>query len=587
AYHFAEAETVTGVDKMVHYALLAGERALSAYAWEDALGHLERGLAAKEGLAMDADKAALLFGLGRAQEATLERYRQHEAIATVRPAFEYYVATGDIPKALAIAEYQFRSLEGRPGLAQLLAEALRLVPSDSPQAGRLLARYGAALTQGHGSFEAVINALGQAIVIAQREQDTALEITALSSIANAHWMMRLDFQKTLENALRAIELHRVANNNQLLHGAHWSAMMALMAMGDVEGSWRHATAHLAMAEKGGVRFSIAQALHANETLAYMQGDWVTARDFSDRGLAVGRRDGRLVSNRATLEYELGDFSQGDAYLERLVETMGLSVPGPNLDYSIVPMVIGVAARITGRARQFDIAESAADVALSSPSPILMFGQLARTGLALIAVERGDAAAAKEQYDALRTQLITMTPLNHICGHRVLGLLAQTIGLMDDAVDHFEDSLAFCRKAGARPELAWSCYDFADMLLERASTGSAQADDSARATSLLEEALAISTELGMRPLKERVVALKERAESQPTKAQTYPNGLTEREVEVLRLVAAGKTNREIASELVLSVRTVERHISNIYAKTSSGGRAEATAFAFTHGLMPFS
>ncbi|MCH7653279.1 MAG: helix-turn-helix transcriptional regulator, partial [Chloroflexi bacterium] len=156
-----------------------------------------------------------------------------------------------------------------------------------------------------------------------------------------------------------------------------------------------------------------------------------------------------------------------------------------------------------------------------------------------------------------------------------------------AVAHFEDSLGFCRKAAARPELAWTCYDYANMLLERASTGSAQEDDSDKATSMLEEALAISTELGMRPLKERVVALKERAESQPTKAQTYPNGLTEREVEVLRLVAAGKTNREIASELVLSVRTVERHISNIYAKTSSGGRAEATAFAFTHGLMPFS
>ena len=69
----------------------------------------------------------------------------------------------------------------------------------------------------------------------------------------------------------------------------------------------------------------------------------------------------------------------------------------------------------------------------------MFTQLARTGLALIAVERGDAAAAEEQYDALKPLHITFTPLDHVCGHRVLGLLAQTMGRQEDAAAHFEDS----------------------------------------------------------------------------------------------------------------------------------------------------
>jgi pimeloyl-ACP methyl ester carboxylesterase/DNA-binding CsgD family transcriptional regulator len=63
----------------------------------------------------------------------------------------------------------------------------------------------------------------------------------------------------------------------------------------------------------------------------------------------------------------------------------------------------------------------------------------------------------------------------------------------------------------------------------------------------------------------------------------PNPLTAREVDVLRLIASGRTNVEIAAELVLSIRTVARHISNIYAKIGARGRAEATAYAIHNGL----
>jgi DNA-binding NarL/FixJ family response regulator len=62
------------------------------------------------------------------------------------------------------------------------------------------------------------------------------------------------------------------------------------------------------------------------------------------------------------------------------------------------------------------------------------------------------------------------------------------------------------------------------------------------------------------------------------------GLTSREVEVLRLVAKGQSNKEIAAELVLSVRTVERHITNLYGKIDARGKADATAYAFQHGLL---
>ena len=62
------------------------------------------------------------------------------------------------------------------------------------------------------------------------------------------------------------------------------------------------------------------------------------------------------------------------------------------------------------------------------------------------------------------------------------------------------------------------------------------------------------------------------------------GLTERELQVLRLVASGNTNREIAKQLVISERTVARHVQNIFAKLRVSSRAEASVFASEHGLL---
>ena len=64
----------------------------------------------------------------------------------------------------------------------------------------------------------------------------------------------------------------------------------------------------------------------------------------------------------------------------------------------------------------------------------------------------------------------------------------------------------------------------------------------------------------------------------------PAGLTEREAQVLQLIAAGQTNREIAAELFLSAKTISRHVSNIFTKIGVSSRAAATAYAFQHDLV---
>ncbi len=69
-----------------------------------------------------------------------------------------------------------------------------------------------------------------------------------------------------------------------------------------------------------------------------------------------------------------------------------------------------------------------------------------------------------------------------------------------------------------------------------------------------------------------------------KPRRGPGGLTPRELQVLRLVAAGWSNRAIAEQLVLSERTVDRHVSNILAKLRVPSRAAATAYAYQHRLL---
>ena len=87
--------------------------------------------------------------------------------------------------------------------------------------------------------------------------------------------------------------------------------------------------------------------------------------------------------------------------------------------------------------------------------------------------------------------------------RVLGLLARTMGQLKQSTTHFEYAVTFCRKSGYRPQLAWTCCDSADTMLQRNEPG-----DREKAMSLLDESLAISSELGMRPLMERVLSRRE-------------------------------------------------------------------------------
>ena len=93
----------------------------------------------------------------------------------------------------------------------------------------------------------------------------------------------------------------------------------------------------------------------------------------------------------------------------------------------------------------------------------------RTGLGVLAAERKDAKSAREHCPYLLPLRGTLVLFGMIATDRVLGLLAQTMGNLDQAA-HFAEGLACCLTEGYRPELGWVCCDYADTLIQRNFSG---------------------------------------------------------------------------------------------------------------------
>jgi DNA-binding CsgD family transcriptional regulator len=111
----------------------------------------------------------------------------------------------------------------------------------------------------------------------------------------------------------------------------------------------------------------------------------------------------------------------------------------------------------------------------------------------------------------------------------------------------------------------------------------------RAAEALRSAHGTTAELGAEPLREQIEALARRARLDleapaPAAPEERPYDLTPRELTVLELLAAGRTNRNIAEELFLSRRTVDMHVRNILAKLNAANRVEAAGMAHELGLV---
>jgi DNA-binding CsgD family transcriptional regulator len=208
------------------------------------------------------------------------------------------------------------------------------------------------------------------------------------------------------------------------------------------------------------------------------------------------------------------------------------------------------------------------------------------GLALAHLAVGDARLGEQGRAAgcYPTLLACQGQVSPVLIDRGLGLAALAGGDITAARRHLAAAEAQARQAGMRPELALTLIQRG--LLEqqapvplRTLTGSAAGDPLSQGQRLCEE-------LGMHELGRRLLRP---LASEPARRAGQRNrlsnmaGLSARELEVLGLVAQGRTNREIAEALVLSEKTVARHLTNIFTKIGVGNRASATAYALNHGL----
>ena len=189
----------------------------------------------------------------------------------------------------------------------------------------------------------------------------------------------------------------------------------------------------------------------------------------------------------------------------------------------------------------------------------------------IALAAGDVDAARDAATELGSIAAAMdSPLLKAMAARADGAVLVAAGESAAALVPLRRSLAAWMRLDAPYDAAR-----ARVLIAQACTALGDVETAALE---LDAASRTFRDLGATPDVAFVEALAARGLARP------PGGLTPREVEVIRLVASGKTNRAIATELVLSDKTVARHVSNIFTKLGISSRAAATAYAYDHDLV---
>ena len=521
AHHFSEAAHGGDVDKAIDYATRAGDRAVDLLAYEEGASHYEVALQAldlKDG-ADDRHRYDLLMALGRAYTRADV---PEKSLAALERAVQFAERLAD-PQLQGEAAFAYAYAVGRGPLAgsgaavPALERALEAVATEESALGvRLLAALSGHLG-GPGAQEqrglTADAALKERYALARQAKEMAERVDDPEALAIAlgavHGRLRLLGPERAEECLAVtnewVEAAERTGEPLRVLAAHASRLDDLAELGEMAELHRELQQVMALADEMREPFFAGFAPTWSAMRATMEGRYEEAERMASEAWPIAVRT-RNPSYFAALNGQFFEIRWGQGRLEEIEQAAVSSVerlPNQPGYKAALPLLYletgqpGQAQEWFERVAENDFADVPEDGAFSST--MLWSAHAAR--------RLQDKRRAALLYERLRPYAARQLVFGNtwLClgsASRPLGMLAATMGHWEDAERHFEEALAFDEKIGARPYLARTQYEYADMLHERDARG-----DEEKTQRLVNQALATFEELGMPKDVERALALK--------------------------------------------------------------------------------
>jgi DNA-binding CsgD family transcriptional regulator/tetratricopeptide (TPR) repeat protein len=579
-------------------AVKAARHATIAYAPADAERHLERALEVWPQVP-DAEERAGMDRLGLielAVDAAIAAGDESRALALVDdvlPSVDRDAQAARAALLLARRAEALRWLGRGDGIAEL-EEAVRLLPGDTatPELAEVLTMLASAKFLSAEIAEG-LDVSRRAVDAARAVGDSRREASALTSLGSGMAYLG-DVDGGLATLEEGLEVALRAEDDAVSVRAYTNVSDALEMAGRHEEASEVGRQGLAFARTVGLagRWDIYLAYNAAEPLLAL-GRWDEADELiaetaehnppSERALGLYQLRARIAVARGL---------QDEA--ARQLEVI-LRVTGEELDFQTAADQALLEVEVQHSARDLDAARATVRRALSDHGaadigrvawPLVWLGMRVEADRAAIARGRRTAADPEEQAWAEELSRIAeglKAPNPRAQGFAAL-FEAERLRLAGDAGrDAWRAAEAAWRAAGEPHPLAYA--------LLRIGEAELAGGDREAAGEAVREAAALARSIGAEPLAAEAttlarlgrLSLEAEPEDPAAEEEANPFGLTDRELEVLRLIAAGQTNREIGGTLYMSPKTASVHVSRILSKLGVSGRVEAAGVAHRLGL----